>query len=94
MGGADKRTRWRTPTLGRHSCGLWQVSMWAGGGGRGRTDSVQVHGRGRKRQYPALIFGGTRRRRTGGPWRAFLAGRGAGGTVGRGERRELFCMSE
>lgn len=35
MGGADKRTRWRTPTLGRHSCGLWQVSIWAGGGGGG-----------------------------------------------------------
>lgn len=23
MGGADKRTRWRMPTLGRRSCGLW-----------------------------------------------------------------------
>lgn len=23
MGGADKRTRWRRPTLGRHRCVLW-----------------------------------------------------------------------
>lgn len=67
------------------------------GGGRGgtiggRTDSVQVNGRGRKRQYPAPIFGVTWWRRTGGPWRAFLAGaaRVGGGTVGRGKKAGAF----
>lgn len=97
MGGADKRTRWRMPTLGRHSCGLWagEYVRRRGEGGEtigGRTDSVQVNGRGRKRQYPAPIFGGTWWRRTGGPWRAFLAGaaRVGGGTVGRGEKAGAF----
>lgn len=104
MGGADKRTRWRRPTLGRHRCVLWAgeyVSRRGEGGRRetrgGRTDSVQVDGSARKRQYPGLIFGGTWRRRTGGPWRAFSGG-GCGGrgrdSGQRGEGGSFFvCQS-
>lgn len=58
---------------------------------------MQVNGRGRKRQYPAPIFGGTWWRRTGESWRAFLAGGCEGRGRDSGQREEggsfFVCQS-